>query len=57
MTKTNLKKTMEREYVRGRKEYFRLWDALTLLYSLGLLSESEREAMLQFNHELSSKRG
>lgn len=57
MTKTNLKKALEREYVRGRKDYFRLWDALTLLYNLGLLSESEREAMLQFNHELSSKRG
>ena len=57
MTKTNLKKTMEREYVLGRKEYFRLWDALTLLYTLGLLSDSERETMLKVNHELSSKRG
>ena len=57
MTKTNLKKTMEREHVRGRKNYFKLWDALTLLYTLGLLSDTERETMLQVNHELSSKRG
>lgn len=57
MTKTNLKNAMKREYVRSRKDYLRLWDALNLLYKLGLLSDSERETMLKVNHELSSKRG
>lgn len=53
MTKSAIKNVMKKEYEAGSRRYNRLWDALTLLYKLGLVTESEREYIKEVNHDIS----
>lgn len=56
MTKKNIETVMRKEHEAGERRYNRLWDALTLLYKLGLVSVSEREIIVNVNHDLSKDR-
>ena len=53
MTKKNLETVMKKEYQKGTAKYNRLWDALILLYRVGLVTVSEMENIKQINHDLS----
>lgn len=55
MTKTNIKNVMKKEYEKGTRQYNRLWDALTLLWKLGLVTDSEREYIKEVNHDISKE--
>ena len=55
MTKTNIKNVMKKEYEKGSRQYNRLWDALTLLWKLGLVTDSEHEYIKEVNHDISKE--
>lgn len=53
MNKKNLETVMKKEYQKGTAKYNKLWDALQLLFRLGLISVSEMENIKTINHDLS----
>lgn len=56
MTKSQLKSVMKREYEKGISKYNKLWDTFNYLYSVGLMTDNERETIKAYNHELSKSK-